>query len=597
VSYLVLARKYRPQRFSELVCQENVARTLANAITQNRVHHAFLFTGARGVGKTSAARILAKALACEKGPTAEPCGVCDLCQEIAGGRSVDVIEIDAASNTKVEETKSVLEGVRYLPARARRKVYIIDEVHMLSAHSFNALLKTLEEPPPHVVFVFATTEVHKIPVTILSRCQRFDFKLIPTARLAGHLEGILATEKIDAAPEAVRLVARQAAGSVRDGLSLLDQAIAYVGTERLTAEVTAEVLGIADRRMLVELAGAVLDRDAAAALRLVARAADRGVDLAELGRSFLGFLRDLEVVARVRGGVELGDLVDATAEEMDEMRALAGRAAPGLVPVLFDRWARAVDEASRATTPRLLYEMAAVDLCAAEPLVPLGDLLERLEDLELRLRSGAPPAPSSSGGGTARPKTAPAPAPRGWGGPQASSPTPSRPPERASSANGASPSIASPTPAAAEAAPVAAAVETPAPPPADSSRDPGEAWRRVLTNIEGKSMRVGALLAHAAVASFTAGAVTLALPDKRNADTAEKDRALIEAELSAVLGHPTRVAFTVGARPDAAVRSAVARETDADLADRKVREAEARQHPVIRRAQDVFGAALKEIKT
>src|SRR5579863_4543602 len=216
MSYLVLARKYRPQRFADLVGQEHVARTLTNAILQNRVHHAFLFTGARGVGKTSAARILAKALSCEKGPTAEPCGVCDICQEIAGGRSVDVIEIDAASNTKVEETKSVLEGVRYLPARARRKVYIIDEVHMLSAHSWNALLKTLEEPPPHVVFVFATTEAHKIPVTILSRCQRFDFKLISTARLTEHLAGVLAKEKLGADGEAVRVIACQAAGSVRD---------------------------------------------------------------------------------------------------------------------------------------------------------------------------------------------------------------------------------------------------------------------------------------------------------------------------------------------------------------------------------------------
>src|ERR1051326_197505 len=218
MSYLVLARKYRPQRFSELVGQEHVARTLANAIAQNRVHHAFLFTGARGVGKTSAARILAKALSCEKGPTAEPCGTCDICQEIAGGRSVDVIEIDAASNTKVEETKSVLEGVRYLPARGRRKVYIIDEVHMLSAHSFNALLKTLEEPPPHVVFVFATTEPHKIPVTILSRCQRYDFKLIPTAELAAHLEAVLGQEKIRAEKEALALIAREAAGSARDAL-------------------------------------------------------------------------------------------------------------------------------------------------------------------------------------------------------------------------------------------------------------------------------------------------------------------------------------------------------------------------------------------
>jgi DNA polymerase-3 subunit gamma/tau len=384
---------------------------------------------------------------------------------------------------------------------------------------------------------------------------------------------------------------------VRDGLSLLDQAIAYVGTERLTAEVTAEVLGIADRRMLVELAGAVLDRDAAAALRLVARSADRGVDLAELGRSFLGFLRDLEVVARVKGGVELGDLVDATAEEMDEMRGLAGRAVPGLGPVLFDRWARAVDEASRATTPRLLYEMAAVDLCAAEPLVPLGDLLERLEDLELRLRSGAPPVPAPPGGGTARPKSPPAAAPpaaaqRGWGGPPAASP--SRPPEPRVATNGAGPSVAPPPPAPAGEAP------EPAPSPAEEAArptDPGEVWRQVLTSLESKRPRLGALLAHASVAAFTAGSVTLAFAEKREVDSAEKDRGQIEAELTAVIGHPTRVAFAVGARPDAAVRSAVARQTDADLADRKVRETEARQHPVIRRAQDVFGAALKEIKT
>ena len=570
MSYLVLARKYRPQRFSELIGQEHVARTLSNAIATNRVHHAFLFTGARGVGKTSAARILAKALACEKGPTADPCGVCDLCQEIAGGRSVDVIEIDAASNTKVEETKSVLEGVRYLPARARRKIYIIDEVHMLSAHSFNALLKTLEEPPPHVVFVFATTEVHKIPVTILSRCQRFDFKLIPTARLTEHLQGILEAESIDATPEAVRLVARQAAGSVRDGLSLLDQVIAYVGRERLTAEITAEVLGIADRRLLVELAGAVLDRDAATALRLLARAADRGVDLGELGRSLLGFLRDLEVVARVKDAT---DLVDATPEELDEARGLAGRAPAGLLPVLFDRWAGAVDEASRAQTPRLLYEMAVVDLCASEPMMPLGDLLQRLDELEGRLRSGAPapsraPAPpTAGGGGSARSWAAPAPAAAG----------PSKP-----------------------AAPKASAAVAEAAPPAPTElapEDPAELWRRVLAGLEVKRPRLGALLAHAEVAAFAAGAVTLTLPDKFNADQAERNRAEIETAVSEALGRATRITFVVGSRGEAAVRSQVGAENDAAAADRKTREQEARQHPVIRRAQDLFGASLKEIKT
>src|SRR6187402_357556 len=223
MSYLVLARKYRPQRFAELVGQEHVARTLSNAIAQNRVHHAFLFTGARGVGKTSAARILAKALSCEKGPTADPCGTCELCQEIAGGRSVDVIEIDAASNTKVEETKSILEGVRYLPARARRKVYIIDEVHMLSAHAFNALLKTLEEPPPHVVFIFATTESGTVPHTILSRVQRFDFKRISEAGIRGRLEFICAQEGITPELEALEAIARKADGSMRDALSLFDR--------------------------------------------------------------------------------------------------------------------------------------------------------------------------------------------------------------------------------------------------------------------------------------------------------------------------------------------------------------------------------------
>src|SRR3569832_355894 len=193
MSYLVLARKYRPQRFTELVGQEHVARTLTIAIAQNRVHHAFLFTGARGVGKTSAARILAKALCCEQGdaPTAEPCGKCEQCLEIAGGRSVDVVEIDAASNTKVEETKSILEGVRYAPARARRKVYIIDEVHMLSGHSFNALLKTLEEPPPHVVFVLATTDPQRLPVTILSRCLQFNLKHMAPEVIIEHLAHVL----------------------------------------------------------------------------------------------------------------------------------------------------------------------------------------------------------------------------------------------------------------------------------------------------------------------------------------------------------------------------------------------------------------------
>ena len=422
---------------------------------------------------------------------------------------------------------------------------------MLSAHSWNALLKTLEEPPPHVVFVFATTEVHKIPATILSRCQRFDFKLISTARLTTHLTEILRAEKIEAAPEAVRLVARQAAGSVRDGLSLLDQTIAYVGTERLTAEVTADVLGIADRQLLVALTVAVLDRDPGAALRLIARAADRGVDLGQLGRSFLGFLRDLEVVASVKPapGVELADLLDATPEEIDEVRALAERAGPGLVTVLFNCWARAVDEASRLPTPRLLYEMAAIDLCAAEPMVPLGDLLQRLDDLEGRLRGArpAPPRPRAAavrrrlrarlprqsrrlrdragGARPGRPRSArrSAPSPRGGG-------------RRVGLRRRAGPRSLP-----------ASLLRRPSPPAEKKPvGSPAEVWRSILTNFEAKRPRLAGLLAHAEVASMTTGAVTLAFPDKFTSDQTEKLRGEVEASISEALGQPTRVTFSVG---------------------------------------------------
>jgi DNA polymerase-3 subunit gamma/tau len=599
MSYLVLARKYRPQRFADLVGQEHVARTLTNAIQQDRVHHAFLFTGARGVGKTSAARILAKALCCEKGPTAEPCGVCEQCQEIASGRSVDVIEIDAASNTKVEETKSILEGVRYAPVRARRKVYIIDEVHMLSTHSFNALLKTLEEPPPHVVFIFATTEVHKIPVTILSRTQRFDFKLISTARLTEHLAGVLAAEKIAADEDAVRVIARQAAGSVRDGLSLLDQAIAYVGDATLTRAIVADVLGVADRRLLVEVAGHMLGRDAGATLRALARAVDGGIDLGQLARAFLGFLRDLEIVARVKDAADLQLLIDATPDELAEVQALVAKAPPGLFGVLFDRWARLVDEAAASQTPRLLVEMAAVELCAAEPLVPIGDLLDRLDELEARLGGGAPAGPrTGGGGGGASPSpraAAPAPAggPRSWAAPASTPPTP--------------PAVASPQPPAAVSAPSpspplaprpSAPIDAPSPArrAASASTSPADAWRAVLASFESKPV-LGMRLANADVTSFEAGTLTLAFADRFEVDKVEKARKDIEDAVAAVVGQPTRVVFVVGgATTPALVKSAVGSDLDAVAAERKSREVEARQHPLIQKAQDVFNTSLKEIK-
>ncbi|MGQ9653584.1 MAG: DNA polymerase III subunit gamma/tau, partial [Thermodesulfobacteriota bacterium] len=249
MAYLVLARRWRPQRFEDVIGQRHVTQTLQNAILSNRVAHAFLFSGARGVGKTTVARILAKALNCEAGPTPHPCGQCDSCREITDGISLDVQEIDGASNTHVDDVRELMDGLRYRPAKGRYRIYIIDEVHMLSGHAFNALLKTLEEPPPHVVFIFATTEPQKIPLTVVSRCQRYDFKRIPLADIVGHLERISLAEGIRVDRDTLLAIAKEAQGSLRDAQSLLDQVISYAG-DNITREAVQEVLGRLDRAWL-----------------------------------------------------------------------------------------------------------------------------------------------------------------------------------------------------------------------------------------------------------------------------------------------------------------------------------------------------------
>ena len=564
VSYLVLARKYRPQSFDDLIGQEHVARTLTNAIALDRVHHAFLFTGARGIGKTSAARILAKALCCEKGPTASPCGECAICKSIVSGQSVDVLEIDGASNTGVDDVRTLREGVRYLPAEARKKVYIIDEVHMLSTSAFNALLKTLEEPPAHVVFIFATTEVHKIPATILSRCQRYDFKLLSTRALAAHLTRILAKETIACEPDAARLLAREAAGSVRDALSLLDQVLAYVGKETITRERVAEVLGVADRSLLFELAGAVLGHDATAAMHALARAVDHGVDLVQLARSFLGLLHDLEVVALIP---DAADVLDASAEEIADAKKLADKAPRGLVTALFERWARAVEEAARSQTPRLIVEMALLDLCYAEPLLPLGDLLDRLGKLEGRLGGAGSAAPPSRPG-ESRPRLAVVPT---------------------------SPPFAPALPGVGAAKDLPAArPEAPQPPETDVAG----VWRRACEAF-GHRPAIAAALDHAEVTSWEGGLVTLLFDQKLALDQTAKSTSEIERVLSQLAGSPTRIVLKVGATETgtALLRSGVGREAEAALAEQRQRENESRQHPMVRKAQELFGTAPKEIKT
>jgi len=383
--YTVLARRYRPQSFLDVVGQEPVARALVNALKSNRVAHAYLFTGARGVGKTSTARILAKALNCEKGPTATPCGECPICTSIAGGDDVDVLEIDGASNRRIDEIRDIRNNVQYRPSRARYKIYIIDEVHMLTKEAFNALLKTLEEPPPHVKFIFATTEVEKVPITILSRCQRFDFAGIPVPRIVEHLRGIVQREGMQADDEAIELVARRAGGSMRDAQSLLDQLLAF-GGERLTVDQVHALLGTAGDDRIVALAEAVLAHEVKLALDQLDEAVVTGLQLGELLDQMMAYWRDLMVVHCA--GTEGRDL-----SVPSRHRATLSRQAKALhldaILAGLDILSLTKSQLKSSNHGRTLVEMALVRLSRLENLVALPQLIRLLNQ-----QRGASPSPA-----------------------------------------------------------------------------------------------------------------------------------------------------------------------------------------------------------
>ncbi|NUQ52859.1 MAG: DNA polymerase III subunit gamma/tau, partial [Phycisphaerales bacterium] len=383
MSYLAIARKWRPQRFEDLVGQGHVTRTLQNAIRMGRVHHAFLFTGARGVGKTSAARILAKALQCENGPADNPCNECGACREITAGSHPDVVEIDAASNNRVDDVRDLIEKVRYLPARGRRRIYIVDEVHMVTTQAFNALLKTLEEPPPHVVFIFATTDPQKILDTVLSRCQRFDFKMIPVRTIHERLKEICATDGVRITDGALLLVAREAGGSMRDAQSLLDQVLSF-GEGELTEEQVVQTLGFIDRTLLHDVIEAVVVGDPARALDGVRRVQEFGYDARQFAKELLEALRHLMVIALVP---DASRLVDLPADEQQRLKALAAGTTPEAIQRRFDLLAGALDDIARSETPGMILEVSVLRLARVRPYVPVEALVERLVALERRLAS------------------------------------------------------------------------------------------------------------------------------------------------------------------------------------------------------------------
>jgi DNA polymerase-3 subunit gamma/tau len=378
-SYQVLARKWRPQLFADLAGLQHIAKTLQNTIRTGRVPHAFLFTGSRGVGKTSAARIMAKCLNCLQGPTPEPCGICDNCLSIAAGSNSDVIEIDAASNRGINEIRQLRENVGYLPQVSAYKVYIIDEVHMLTTEAFNALLKTLEEPPGHVKFILATTESHKIPITILSRCHRYDFGRLSAAVIEAAIQGVAEKEGLQIEPAALQLLAREADGSMRDALSVLDQAMAFSG-DQITIENLRVILGVVEARYCSVLVESLLDHKISAALQQITELEKAGIDIKRFAKDFLFYLRNLVLL---KLSPELKGLVEAAEEELRQMMALVQRAKLSYWQQLFDLFQEQYAELMIANLPRLHFEMSVVRLGMALDLEPVEELISRLQGVTL----------------------------------------------------------------------------------------------------------------------------------------------------------------------------------------------------------------------
>jgi len=541
MSYQVLARRLRPQRFADVVGQEHVTRTLQAAITAGRVAHAFLFAGPRGVGKTTTARILAKALNCERGPAPEPCNACSTCQEIADGIAFDVLEIDGASHTQVEKMRDLMETVAHRPIKSRFKIYIIDEVHMLSSHSFNALLKTLEEPPPHAKFVLATTDPHKVLPTVLSRCQRYDLRRIDLATLVGELRAAVAREQIALSDESIALIAREAEGSLRDAQSLLEQVLAAVDGPADVATVR-NVLGAADRALVVAVAEAIVTGDAAACLHHLGTLHEHGYDAQRFCRDLLEHVRHLAVLAATGDRTLLGELPEA---ETAALVAQAGRRTSDELQRIFGLLLEA-DETlaapARTIDPQLVLEMIVLRVATLPPLLPVDEILGRLEAL-----SGAAPAPGAQ-----------------------SPPVP---------------------PGATPAAPPAArrAGEAPARPPTAAPDPAGALWERVLARVRQERVSLYMTLVTARPVGLTDSVLRLGIDSEalRREVSGRETLARLATIATEVAGRALRV--EVGPVP-------ADRAGDTPIAQAKRREEETLADPLVQAAVEIFGAEVRGVR-
>lgn len=554
--YVVVARRYRPQVFGELIGQEHVAQALSNAIASNRVGHAYLFTGARGVGKTSAARILAKALNCQQGPAPVPCNQCDICRSISTGEDVDVLEIDGASNRGIDEIRQLRQNAGVRPSRARYKIYIIDEVHMLTREAFNALLKTLEEPPEHVKFIFCTTEATKIPITILSRCQRFDFAGILTRSISERLRQIVSAEGVEADSEALEVLARRAAGSMRDSQSLLEQLLAFA-TGRITVADVHGMLGTAGEERLAALVGHLIEHNPAAALAELDAAIGAGVDAAQLIEQLFGYLRDC-MVAVV--GCPAEAMLYTSPSGAEQVVAAGKRLGLDTLLAIMQILDQTLSRMRYSTQGRLLAELALVRIGHLEDLDELSSVISQLQ-------SGVALGPAAV---AEKKKLEPAvAAPTGWGG-----------------------SCTATSGAAVQLPPQQSATPQQAP---DSSAMPlmaenaVEVWNAALSRLSGmaadQAMHFDSVVLAAAnrlVIRFKSGYAVCKSACERPEQVARFEQALAE-----VTGQRVRVEFALAADEPAAQTPAAA---PARVVSPHQRLLEAMQHPLVHRAGELFGA-------
>ncbi len=561
--YVVVARRYRPKTFGELVGQQQVAQALSNAITTSRVGHAYLFTGARGVGKTSTARILAKCLNCVSGPTPTPCGQCDACASIASGDDVDVLEIDGASNRGIDEIRQLRSNVNVRPSRSRFKIYIIDEVHMLTVQAFNALLKTLEEPPEHVKFIFCTTDAEKIPITVLSRCQRFDFAPVPTDSIIERLRFIVQEEGVQADDAALRLLARRAGGSMRDSQSLLEQLLSFSG-DRITENDVHAMLGTAQGGRLQTIVGHLIARDAAQALDQVDAAIREGVDVGQLAEQLLGYLRD---VTAALVGCQKDLMLHIASADFAAVCEAGQRWGLETALAALQILDQALTRMRQSTQVRTLLEIALVRICKLEDLDALPGLIAQLRD-------GTPPA-------SVRPQVS-----RARREPPAEPASAASPPKESASSRTALPGHGEGREEPRETEHVTAEA-IPAPPAAWTEEVARQAWRETLEEISGLKAEMAGDYSSLAVQPPNQLVVHL----KRAYNQQYCERPDVKRELEQTLarraGRTIRIDFAVAAEPEAQRA-----EKPLPAVSRQQRMRELDQHPLVQEAKRLFDAEV-----